>query len=240
MAEQELRIKLDTKTIGLGVLFMMMLSFGAGLFFQSLQKTEKVAAETAEVGDPVAAAAPTEDMSVIPVATAEDHILGSPDAEVVMITYTDYECPFCQRFHPVAKEIKEEFGDKIAIVNRNYPLAFHPKAQKTAEAAECVAELGGNDAYWKMADMIFEKMPDLEVSQLGDLAASVGVNKANFDSCLASGKYAEKINTEMNIAAQAGIQGTPGSAIIGKNGKREFVPGALPFDQVKQLVEKVL
>jgi len=239
MAEQELRIKLDTKTIGLGVLFMMMLSFGAGLFFQSLQKTEKVSAEVAPTAEQAAPVA-TEDMSLIPVATAEDHILGSPDAEVVMITYTDFECPFCQRFHPVAEQIKEEYGDKIAIVYRNYPLDFHPKAQKTAEAAECVAELGGNDAYWKMADMIFEKMPSLEVSQLGDLAASVGVDKTKFDSCLASGKYAEKISGERSIAASAGIQGTPGSAIIGKNGKREFVPGALPFDQVKQLVEKVL
>jgi len=158
----------------------------------------------------------------------------------VIITYTDFECPYCQKFHPVAEQIKKEYGDKVAIVYRNYPLAFHPKAEKTAEATECVAELGGNEAYWKMADLIFAQMPNLEVSQLGTLASSLGINEAKFNECVDSGKYADKIKAEMDIAASAGIQGTPGSAIIGKNGKREFIPGALPYEQVKQLLDKVL
>ena len=240
MAEREIKIKVDNKTIVLGLLFMMALSFGAGLLFQSLSKAEKVAVETDSVAPVAAAVAPSEDMSLIPVADNNDHILGEINAEAVIITYTDFECPYCQKFHPVAEQIKKEYGDKVAIVYRNYPLAFHPKAEKTAEATECVAELGGNEAYWKMADLIFAQMPNLEVSQLGTLASSLGINEAKFNECVDSGKYADKIKAEMDIAASAGIQGTPGSAIIGKNGKREFIPGALPYEQVKQLLDKVL
>lgn len=233
---QEINIKITPTMMGVGLVVLMIMFFGAGILFESVRKTDnKVLSE--EVADQPAT---TENLSLIPEVSAAEYVRGNKNAEVMIVEYSDYECSFCKSFHPTMKQIMEEYGDRVGWVLRHYPLPFHPKAQKTAEAAECVGEIGGSEAFWKMSDLMFEKMPGLELSELGDLAASVGVNKNEFNSCLNSDKYADKVTADMNGGSAAGIQGTPGGVIIGKNGQREFIPGALPFDQVKQLVEKVL
>jgi protein-disulfide isomerase len=235
---QEINLKITPTVIGVGLVVMMMLFFGAGILFESVRKTDnKVLSEEVVPEQPVA---PTQDLSLIPEVNAADYVRGDKNAEAIIVEYSDYECPFCKSFHPTMKQVMEEYGDKVAWVLRHYPLPFHPKSQKTAEAAECVGELGGSEAFWEMSDLMFEKMPDLELSELGDLAASVGVNKNKFETCLNSDKYADKVAADMNGGSKAGIQGTPGGVIIGKNGQREFIPGALPFDQVKQLIDKVM
>jgi protein-disulfide isomerase len=197
-----------------------------------------VLSEEVVVDEPTTAA--TQDLSLIPEVNAAEYVRGSKNAEVTIVEYSDYECSFCKSFHPTMEQVMNEYGDKVAWVIRHYPLPFHPKAQKTAEAAECVGELGGGEAFWEMSDLMFEKMPALELSQLGDLAASVGVDKNKFETCLNSDKYTDKVTADMNGGSAAGIQGTPGGVIIGKNGQREFIPGALPFEQVKQLIDKVM
>jgi protein-disulfide isomerase len=236
---QEINLKITPTVIGVGLVIMMILFFGAGILFESVRKTDnKVLSEEVVTDQPETA--PTQDLSLIPEVNAKEYVRGSKNAEITVIEYSDYECPFCKSFHPTMEQVLEEYGDKVAWVYRHYPLPFHPKAQKTAEAAECVGELGGGEAFWEMSDLMFEKMPDLELSELGDLAASVGVDKNKFETCLNSDKYADKVSADMNSGAAAGIQGTPGGVIIGKNGQREFIPGALPFEQVKQLIDKVM
>jgi len=234
---QEINLKITPTVMGVGLLVMMILFFGAGILFESVRKTDnKVLSEEVVAEQP----APTEDLSLIPEVSAAEYVRGSKNAEVTIVEYSDYECSFCKSFHPTMLQVMEEYGDKVAWVLRHYPLPFHPKAQKTAEAAECVGELGGGEAFWKMSDLMFEKMPALELSELGDLATSVGVDKNKFEACLDSGKYVDKVTADMNGGSAAGIQGTPGGVIIGKNGQREFIPGALPFEQVKQLIDKVM
>jgi protein-disulfide isomerase len=234
---QEINLKITPTVMGVGLLVMMVLFFGAGILFESVRKTDnKVLSEEVVAEQP----APTEDLSLIPEVSAAEYVRGSKNADVTIIEYSDYECSFCKSFHPTMEQVMEEYGDKVAWVLRHYPLPFHPKAQKTAEAAECVGELGGGEAFWEMSDLMFEKMPALELSELGDLAASVGVDKNKFEACLDSGKYVDKVTADLNGGSAAGIQGTPGGVIIGKNGQREFIPGALPFEQVKQLIEKVM
>jgi protein-disulfide isomerase len=99
---------------------------------------------------------------MVPV-TAADHIRGDISAPVKIVEYSDLECPFCKRFHTTLQEImKSSYGteNKVAWVFREFPLAqLHPKAVKEAEAAECVAELGGNEAYWKFIDKVEEVTP---------------------------------------------------------------------------------
>jgi len=236
---QEINLKITPTVMGVGLVIMMILFFGAGILFESVRKTDnKVLSEEVVAEQPETA--PTQDVSLIPEVSAAEYVRGSKNAEVTVIEYSDYECSFCKSFHPTMEQVLEEYGDKVAWVLRHYPLPFHPKAQKTAEAAECVGEFGGGEAFWEMSDLMFEKMPDLELTELGDLAASVGVDKNKFETCLNSDKYAEKVTADMNSGAAAGIQGTPGAVIISKNGQREFIPGALPFEQVKQLIEKVM
>jgi len=104
-----------------------------------------------------AALAGTKGTAAVPPLRDSDHVRGKKDAKVLMIEYTDFECPFCQRFHPTTKQALTEYGDQVAHVIRHYPLrSIHPSAQKLAEGAECAAELGGNEAFWNYADAVFQ------------------------------------------------------------------------------------
>ena len=85
-----------------------------------------------------------------------DHIRGDKGAQAYLIEYSDFECPFCVRFHPTAQQLKDEYGNDLAWVYRHYPLdQLHPQARPAALASECVAEIGGEEAFWKFADEVF-------------------------------------------------------------------------------------
>src|SRR3990172_9010082 len=96
-----------------------------------------------------------------PVSKGRDHIRGDPAAPVTLVEYSDFECPFCKRFHGTVKKLVDESGGRVRWVFRHFPLDdLHPvKARKEAVASECAAELGGNDAFWKFADRFFELTP---------------------------------------------------------------------------------
>ena len=88
-----------------------------------------------------------------------DHLLGNKDAKIVIVEYSDTECPFCKQFHETLHRIYDEYGadGKVAWVYRHFPLEqLHPKAPKEAEALECAAEQGGNDTFWKFTDMVYQ------------------------------------------------------------------------------------
>jgi len=120
--------------------------------------------------------------------SANDHILGNPDAKIVIVEYSDTECPFCKRFHTTLKQIMKEYGAKgdVAWVYRSFPIpSLHPKAQKEAEALECAAELGGNTAFWKYTDRIYEITPannGLDAAELPKIAEYAGLDVAAFHS----------------------------------------------------------
>lgn len=183
---------------------------------------------------------PTQNFDAMPAVSEKDHIRGNKDAQVVLIEYSDFECPFCQRFHPTMQQVMKDYGNKVAWVYRHYPLPFHSKAQKSAEASECAAELGGNEAFWKMTDAIYQKMPGIELSQLPQVAQEIGLNKSKFESCLNSGKHAGKVSEDMNGGTSAGVSGTPGTILISKSGKKEFINGAQPYEQVKAIIDGAL
>lgn len=168
----------------------------------------------------------------------EDYVRGNPDAKITLVEYSDIDCPYCQKFHETAKQIVEAYPNDVNWVYRHFPLPqLHPDAPKKAEAAECVGELGGNDAYWSFLDkVIAEKTP---LASLSGVASSLGVNSASFQECLDSGKYADKISGTTNEALAAGGRGTPYSILYdGQN----TVPinGALPFEQVKVQIDSLL
>jgi protein-disulfide isomerase len=174
-----------------------------------------------------------------------DHIQGDSNARLALIEYSDYECPFCKQFHATMKQVMQEYSGKVKFVYRHYPLDFHANAQKEAEAAECVYELGGNDAFWKYTDTVYERTTSngtgFALDKLGPLAAEIGLSEAKFKECLDSGRYATYVTDDRDGGQKAGIQGTPGTIILDtKTGKTKLIPGALPFASVKTMLDEML
>jgi protein-disulfide isomerase len=180
-----------------------------------------------------------------PQITADDHVRGDRNAPIALVEYTDFECPYCKTFHPTTKQIVDAYKGKVMLVFRHFPLAFHANAQKEAEASECASELGGNDAFWKYVDAIFDRTTSngtgFSLDALVPLAGEIGLSTSTFQACLDSGKYTQKVKDEENAGAQAGITGTPGNIILNvKTGETQLIPGALPFESFKTVIDKML
>lgn len=178
--------------------------------------------------------------------TAQDHIRGNPNAEVIIIEYSDTECPFCKRFQETMRQVMNEYGDsgKVAWVYRHFPLdQLHQKARSEAVAFECANELGGNEVFWKYADRLFEITPSndgLDAAELPKIATYVGLDASAFSACLSSGRYDAHIEAEVQNAVATGGQGTPWSIVVTRSGKKYPLSGALPYEEVKQLIEMAL
>lgn len=175
----------------------------------------------------------------------DDYVRGNPEAPITIIEYSDFECPYCKRFHNTMKQIMENYEGQVNWVYRHFPLAFHdPIATQEAEATECVGELGGNEKFWEYADLVYETTKSnkgLAVDQLPVLAEQIGIDKARFNECFESGKYASKVKTQLEEGSKAGVSGTPGSFIVNnKTGDISFIPGALPFEQIKPQLDSIL
>ena len=174
----------------------------------------------------------------------EDHILGDPKAPVKIIEFSDTECPFCKRFHPTMHQVVADYEGKVAWVYRHFPLdSLHSKARKEAEATECAAELGGNDAFWKYLDRLFEVTPSndgLSPALLPAIAEYIGLDRAKFEECLNSGRYAARVQKDYDDAIASGAQGTPFNIVIAPNGDRLPLEGAQPYSSVKQVVDIAL
>lgn len=174
-----------------------------------------------------------------------DHVRGDRSARILLIEYSDLECPFCKRFHPTAQQVVDEYKGKVAWVYRHFPLdQIHAKADKEAEAVECANDLAGNDGFWKLVDKIYEVTPSnngLDLDDLPKLAGEVGLDQNKFKSCLDSGKYAAHVEEDYQGGIKAGITGTPGNILLDtKTGNTKLIPGAQPFDQIKQAIDTML
>lgn len=178
---------------------------------------------------------------------ANDHVLGNPDSRVLIVEYSDTECPFCKNFHTTLSALMQEYGKdgKVAWVYRHFPIAeLHSKAPKEAEALECAAELGGNSKFWEYANKIYEITPsnnELEFSKLGEIAGQIGLNKVAFNTCLQSGQYASRVNLDVVNAQELGAAGTPYSIIIDTKTNEHYpVEGAYPYADVKSIIDLIL
>ncbi len=182
--------------------------------------------------------------SLAPV-TAADHIWGSLQAPVKLVEFSDLECPFCKDFHTTLQQIASTYvqSGQVAIVYRNFPLSIHPKAPHEAEAAECAAQLGGNDAFWKYVDGIFAITPSnngLDPAQLPVVAQQIGLNMDAFNICLSKEPFKDKIQSQIQDGVNAGVQGTPTSFVIAPNGDKYPIDGAESYSVVKSIIDVAL
>ncbi len=177
-----------------------------------------------------------------PVDARRDHILGNPDAPVTLVEYSDFECPFCKRFHPTAIRLLEDNPDEIRWVYRHFPLGMHnPGAQKQAEASECVAELKGNDAFWEYVHAIYDRTRaggrGFPLDNLRPLAEEFGVDGDSFEACLDGGKMTARVIQDHEDGLRVGISGTPAGFLMNRRGEVRFIVGALPIGELQALVD---
>jgi protein-disulfide isomerase len=174
-----------------------------------------------------------------------DHVRGNPNAPIVLVEYSDYDCPFCKQYHETMNRIINEYGPdgKVAWVYRHFPLEqLHPNAVKVAEAAECVAALAGNDAFWTFSDLVFEERDTNEptnMTRLSEYAVTAGADETAFNNCLANGDYADKVAEDMVDGRNAGAEGTPHTLVM-VGGQETTISGAQPYGVVKQFIDNVL
>lgn len=187
------------------------------------------------------------ELSIAPI-DKNDHIIGNPDAEVVIVEYSDYQCPFCKGFHETMTKIMEEYGPtgKVAWVYRHFPLTqIHPLAKPASEATECIAKLGGNSKFWEFSNsMILESPESLSAENLLARAIKVGVNEADYKACLASDYPKQEVDKDIAdgnaIAAVDKEFGTPYNILISKSGGQIPLKGNQPYANVKSAIDAIL
>jgi protein-disulfide isomerase len=176
----------------------------------------------------------------VPAPSSSDHIIGSPTAPIVMIEYSDFQCPYCQMIYPSLKQIQSQSNGQIAWVMREFPLyQIHPNAMPAANAAECIAAQKGNDAFWKFADDDFNNQANIGVSFFASEAQNLGVDMTKYNACVTNQTYLSKIQQETADAENSGGNGTPYTVIVNtKTGKQYPVSGAVPLAQLEAVVNQ--
>ena len=194
-------------------------------------------------GTNVAAAAgvPTPTKLTVRPPSTTDHIIGSPTAPIVLVEYSDFQCPFCSIIYPTLKKIVSNSNGQIAWIQRQMPLtSIHPQAEPAANAAECLAAELGNDAYWKYADAIFANQSQLSAAYSAQVAAQLGADPTKFATCVSSQQYKSLIDADSSEAESNGANGTPFTVIVNtKTGKMVPISGALPEAQIVQAINSV-
>jgi protein-disulfide isomerase len=180
------------------------------------------------------------------VSAQRDHIYGNPDAPLSLIEYSDFECPYCKRFHATPKQLVEQYAGKVNWVYRHFPLSFHnPGAQKQAEASECAAEQGGNDAFWKYTDALYARTKSggkgFPLSKLVPLAEEIGLDGAAFKECLDSGRHEARVKEDFQEGGAVGVSGTPATILLlNATGEVRLKSGAQPIQAFKTEIDRML
>ncbi len=198
-------------------------------------------------GDTYEPYVPTPEAAEEPADADDDMVLGDKDAPVTIIEFSDYQCPFCKRFHDETFPlIKENYINKgtVRFVYRDFPLSFHPGAYPAAVAVEC-AHNQGNAIAWKLHDEIFANQDLLSAGDidenLKELAHDLaGLNDDTFDRCYDNKEPADEIQNDVDDAAESGVSGTPGFWIVGSYGEAEKISGAVPYDTFMKAIERAL
>ena len=181
----------------------------------------------------------TDTLPIVDASEDDDPSTGDENAPVTIIEFSDFQCPFCQRFYqqtlPLIEENYVKTG-KVRIVFRDFPLGFHQNAQKSAEAAECADDQG---KFWQYHDLLFEKGSGdgtgLAVVDLKKYAQQLGLNVAMFNNCLDSGKYANEVAKDLADGTSYGVSGTPAFFVNGN-----FIEGAQPYSAFQEVIDAEL
>lgn len=242
MAEEEKKESKKPSATPILVALLAIAAFLAGSFFTKIQyqKSQEIQAPTPT---PVAQQPQEEKLvlGAVEIAKITENpaaVKGEEDAPVTIVEFSEYQCPFCKRYvDETYGRILEEYEGKIRYIFRDYPLAFHPHAQKTAEAAHCAGDQG---KYWEMHDLLFENREEwaekTDISkELSGYAEEIGLDVSQFSGCLSSGKFAQAVKDDFDLGSSVGVSGTPTFFINGRK-----LVGAQPFENFAAIIEEEL
>ena len=164
----------------------------------------------------------------------DDYILGKDSAEITIIEFSDYECPYCRRWHAeVFPQIREKYGDKVRFVYRDFPLySIHPNAEPAAIAANCA---GQQDQYYEYNELLYNGGKDLKPATYEAYAKDLGLNVDTFTACLSEPEHKAEVTADYEYAAELGVRSTPTFFINGL-----AVVGAQPFEIFEQIIDMEL
>lgn len=218
--------------------------FLVGYLLARVQSLEEQKGTTATVSATDQTGDPNQPAAKVDVEVGTLPPLGDKDAPVKLIEFSDMQCPFCRSYFTGAyPQIKKDYVDtgKVAIYFRHYPLSFHPAAQKSGEALECANE---QNKFWELHDLMFEKQQALDPSggtveyttdDIKTWTAELGLDMTSFNECLDSGKFAEKVTSDMADGTAAGVSGTPAFYVNGTP-----LVGAQPYESFKAIIDQEL
>ena len=158
--------------------------------------------------------------------------LGSKDAPITIVEFTDFQCPFCKATQATLKGLRTKYGDKIRVVHMDYPLPFHNHALDAAKAARCAND---QDKFWQFHDSLFENQGKLAPADLKATAKTLGMNTTKFDACFDSAKYDSQIKADQAAGEKIGVDGTPAFFIDGRP-----LTGAQPAPKFEELIDDEL
>lgn len=163
----------------------------------------------------------------------DDPSIGPADAPVTIIEFSDYQCPYCKKWHDeVLPQILKTYPDQVRFVYRDFPLSGHVGAAPAAEAAGCA---GAQEKYWEYQDALFSETYSFDETGFKQIAKDLKLDEAKFAECLASDQYVKEAQADYEFAANLGVQSTPTFFINGI-----AVIGAQPFDSFKQVIDQEL
>ncbi len=165
---------------------------------------------------------------------ANEHIKGDlKKAKVLVVEYSDFQCPFCASHHPSLQQMVDDYGTDVAWVYRHFPLtSIHPQAVPSALASECASEQG---KFWEYADELVANQSKLGDAYYTELAADLNLNAKKFSDCYTSKKYQSVVDGDVDSGSVAGVNGTPATFING-----QLVSGAVPYSTLKQMIDAEL
>jgi protein-disulfide isomerase len=243
-------------TVNLFILVLLVLSIGLNaLILKELhsvkegirihgERLSSAVEEVRRIKSPSTAPAAPEQPSEVRISIDDDPIKGDPKAPVTIVEFSDYQCPFCRRFHEqTLPSLETDYisKGKVRYVFRDYPLQFHQNAFPAALAANCAGEQG---KYWEINDFLFKNPDKLDIPNILGSARGLGLNREELERCINEKRYESEINKDMEDGGKYGVRGTP-SFFIGKTeGGKEisgvYIRGAQPYQVFKVQIDKLL
>ena len=164
---------------------------------------------------------------------ASDPVRGNASAQVTIIEFSDFQCPYCQRVSPTLKRVQQTYGDRVRVIWKDFPLTqIHPQAFKAAEAAHCAGDQG---KFWDYHDRLFADQRALLVDDLKRHASDMKLDTAAFGACLDGSKYAERVRDGVAAGTRLGVSSTPTMYINGR-----MLAGAYPYETIAAMVDEEL